>query len=339
MRAAVYREQGRVDITDVPRPELGENDVLVEVSHCGICGTDLHMVVDGWGRADSIGGHEYAGTVHAVGPAVSDWRPGARVVARPQSEGCGRCAHCQARRPSLCDARGRPGIDLFQGAFAEYVRVDRRQLVALPDDLSLRHAALAEPLAVALHAVTVAEGPADARALVSGGGPIGALIAALLLSGGASEVVVSEPGKERRALARRLGATAVAPTALVSPALPFDCIDHPFEIAFECSGRADAVRAALAQLARGGRLVLVGTGLEQPPLDANRVLLNELTITGAFNYDAGGFERAIEILAAGGISADLLLEPGEVPLEGMLEAMEDLAAGATAGKVLVTPRG
>lgn len=337
MKAAIYKRKAHVDVQDVPVPECGPEDVLVEVSHCGICGTDLHMVMDGWGRRDSIGGHEYAGTVHAVGTDVPTWRVGDRVVAQPQIEGCGTCRYCERDRPSLCTGRGKPGVDAFQGAFAEFVRVDHRQLVRVPDGLPLRSAALCEPLAVAQHAVTLSQVEPGARALVSGAGPIGAMITAILRAGGL-DVVVSEPGEKRRRLAQRLGATAIDPSALVPPPLPFDSVDAPFDVAFECSGKGAAVEACLAQLARGGHLVLVGTGIEHPPLDANRVLLNELTITGAFNYDARGFEHAIELLTSGRIPVDLLLESNDVPLEGLVDAMKDLTSGARAGKVLVRLR-
>jgi len=338
MKAAIYRKKAHVDVQDVPVPTCGPQDVLVEVSHCGICGTDLHMVMDGWGRRDSIGGHEYAGTIHSLGRDVSTWRVGDRVVAQPQIEGCGTCRYCKRERPSLCTGRGQPGVDTFQGAFAEYVRVDHRQLVRVPDGLALRTAALCEPLAVAQHAVTLSHVEPGRRALVSGAGPIGTMITAILRATGVDDVVVSEPGEKRRQLAQRLGATAVDPSALVIPPLPFDSAEETFDVAFECSGKGTAVGACLAQLARGGRLVLVGTGIEHPPLDANRVLLNELTITGAFNYDARGFEKAIELLASGRIPAELLLESDDVPLDGLVDAMKDLTSGARAGKVLVQPR-
>lgn len=337
MRAAVYRSKGVVDVTDVAEPTLGPTDVLVEVSHCGICGTDLHMVMDGWGRPGSIGGHEYSGRILATGTAVGAWRPGDAIVATPQIEGCGICRDCKRGRPSLCAVRGKPGMDAFQGAFAERVRVDHRQLIRLPDGLSLRDAALCEPLAVAQHAVTLSKIAPGERALVCGAGPIGALIVAILRTREVDDVRVSEPGAARRDLAARLGARVLEPAELIAPPLPFDVAEDAVDVAFECSGKASAVEASVAQLARGGRLVLVGTGMEHPKLDSNRVLLNELVVTGAFNYDADGFEHAIELLAAGRLPVGTLIEPDDAPLEDILEAMNDLTAGRRAGKVLVRP--
>jgi threonine dehydrogenase-like Zn-dependent dehydrogenase len=106
---------------------------------------------------------------------------------------------------------------------------------------------------------------------------------------------------------------------------------------FECSGRAPAMEAGLAQLVRAGTLVLVGAGIERPRFDPNRILLNELVVTGAYNHDEDGFERALELLASGALPVDALLEPDAVPLDGILEALHGLADGRLAGKVLVRP--
>jgi threonine dehydrogenase-like Zn-dependent dehydrogenase len=135
-----------------------------------------------------------------------------------------------------------------------------------------------------------------------------------------------------------VGATrAITPAALVVPPLPMDLIDDPFDAVLECSGRTDAMEVGLTQLARGGRLVLVGTGMHAPRLDNNRILLNELTITGAYNYDAGGFRAALALLASGALPVDLLIETEDVPLPALLGAMQKLANGELPGKVLVVP--
>jgi threonine dehydrogenase-like Zn-dependent dehydrogenase len=149
---------------------------------------------------------------------------------------------------------------------------------------------------------------------------------------------VSEPAPTRRALAAKLGASRVVePGDLPYPRMPFAQVDEPVDVAFECSGRPRAFQAALAQLRRAGRLVLVGTGMERPRLDTNRVLLNELLVTGAYNYDEDGFAAALELLSSGALPTALLIEPEDVPLEGMQTALESLFAGRIAGKVLVSP--
>ncbi|HUF83846.1 MAG TPA: alcohol dehydrogenase catalytic domain-containing protein [Acidimicrobiia bacterium] len=337
MRAAVYRGPRDVVIEERPTPELGPHDVLLEVSHCGVCGSDLHFVLDGWGRPGSIEGHEYSGRVVAVGDAVTQWSVGDEVVGGPTPR-CGECEYCRAGRPQLCTERGKFGDnDEWQGAFAEYVRTSDASILRVPNGLSLREAALAEPLAVALHGLTRGGVAAGQRVLVTGAGPIGALSIAAALARGVAEVVVSEPHPRRRELAERLGAVAVAPEDLATPPYPGDEVDAPFDVALECSGHAVAMEAALGQLRRGGTLVLVGAGIKPPRFDPNRILLNELVITGAFVYDPDGFPRALELLASDGFPLDVLVEAEDVSLDGLLDACERLGAGELPAKVLIAP--
>ena len=108
MRAAVYLEREKLAVEDRPLPELGQTEALLEVSHCGVCGTDLHIVMEGWGRPGSISGHEYSGRIVALGSRVYGWEVGQAVVGGPEP-GCGACPQCRAHRPGLCDRRDSPG--------------------------------------------------------------------------------------------------------------------------------------------------------------------------------------------------------------------------------------
>jgi threonine dehydrogenase-like Zn-dependent dehydrogenase len=340
MRAAVLR--GRLDLTveERPVPAIGPHDVLLEVSHCGVCGTDLHYVLEGWGGArEAVEGHEYSARVVAVGEDVDQWAPGDAVVGGP-SPRCGTCEYCLAQRPSLCTGRGQfggEGHSRYEGAFAEYVLAREDAVVAVPRGLSLRAAALAEPLAVALHGLNRGGVRAGQRVLVTGAGPIGTLSIAACRARGVTDIVVSEPHPKRRALAERLGATVVEPSSLVTPDYPGAMVAEPFDVALECSGRPEAMEAALGQLKRAGTLVLVGAGVEYPRFNSSRILLNELVITGAFVYDHDGFERALELLARPDFPTDLLIEPDDVPLDRILDAIRGLGAGERAGKVMIVP--
>jgi threonine dehydrogenase-like Zn-dependent dehydrogenase len=338
MRAAVYRSQGEIVVEERPLPALGPQDVLVAVDFCGVCGSDLHFVLDGWGRPGSTLGHEWSGRVAAVGPAVRRFAPGDAVVGGPGRR-CGECEYCRAGRPSLCARRPGVGDSASEGAFAEYVLSHEAELRRVPESLDLRAAALAEPLAVALHALTLSGVKPGQSALVTGAGPIGLLVVAALRARGVAEIAVSEPVAGRRARAGRVGATRlVHPDELAAPPLPFQVADDAVDVAFECSGQPAAMEAALARLRRAGTLVLVGAGMRRPRFDANRILLNELVVTGAFTYDAGGIEAALALLASGVLPLGELIEPGDVPLAGLLEAIQGLAAGALEAKVLVRPR-
>lgn len=340
MRAAVYQKPRTISVERRPVPTPGPGEALIEVSHCGICGTDLHLVLEGMGRPNSIGGHEYSGRIAALGVGLEGWSVGDAVVGGPRAT-CGACPYCLAGRPSLCTGRGGFGGERdprFHGAFAEYVLVRDSQLVRVPEGVSLRAAALTEPLAVALHAIARSGIQPGGRALVTGAGPLGLLIVAALRTRGIEEVAVSEPSRLRRERAGAVGATQlIEPDALDAPRMPFDLVDAPFDAVLECSGNPAAMEAGLAQLCRAGALVLVGTGMRRPRFDHNRILLNELIVTGAYNYDANGFRDALELLSRDAIPLDRLIEPRDVPLEGLLRALETLERQERGGKVLVAP--
>jgi 2-desacetyl-2-hydroxyethyl bacteriochlorophyllide A dehydrogenase len=335
MRAAVYREKGTLEVVEVELPRIGPSEVLVEVEYCGVCGTDLHDVLDGWGVPDSVGGHEWSGRVVEAGSDTA-LEVGALVVGYPGTW-CGRCPACQAGRPNLCEVRPVAGVEKTHGAFADYVVVDGDRAMVAPTGMEAQAAAYAEPLAVALHALDLADvAPAD-RLMVSGCGPIGAAVVASLRVRGHRDVVVVEPSPVRSDLAVRLGASVLAPSDLEAPWHPGVIVEQPAEALIETSGVRSAAEVGIAQLAPGGRMILVGTGLDFPRLDTNRIILNELVVTGAYTYNDTGFESALNLIASGALPLDELLEPEAVGLDELFEAMVRLRAGEVAGKILVRP--
>jgi (R,R)-butanediol dehydrogenase / meso-butanediol dehydrogenase / diacetyl reductase len=337
MPAAVYLGSGVVEVQEIPVPELAEHGALVEVSHCGICGTDLHFVLEGMGRKGSVFGHEWAGTVVALGSsAPATVAIGAAVVAADRP-GCGECRACRSGRPSVCSKRAAPNYFGGTGAFTRYMHVDAQRLLPLPAGLSLRAAALTEPVAIAMHAHSLSGVRPGDRVLVTGAGPVGLLMTAVLKAAGVDDVTVSEPAPARRERAAALGAIAVTPDSL--PAAPMGRpVAEPFTFAFECSGRAAAVEAALDQPDRAGTFVFLGTGAEAPRVNHNRVIIMELTLIGSYNYDDRGFEAALDLLASGRLPVDLLIEPDDVTLDAVGSTMQRLGAGELAGKVLVVPQ-
>ena len=341
MAAAVYQSPGVVTVEERPVPAPRPDEVLVEVEHCGICGSDIHMLLEGWGDTPGlIAGHEVSGVIAAVGAEVSGWEPGQPVVIGP-SPRCGQCRRCREGKPSQCERRPGSITDGGDGAFAGYVLARASSLRAIPPGLTPRAAALAEPLAVALHGITRADVGPDDEVMVIGAGPIGALSVATLVARGLGPVTVVEPGERRQALARRLGADRVLdPGELETFPMwePERLAERPVQVVLECSGKRTAIEAGFNQLARGGILVMVGAGMEGPQFDPNRMILNELTVTGSFVYDADGFERALELLASGTLPNDVLIEPDDVGLDGIAGALRGLAEGRFPGKVMVNPR-
>ena len=335
MPAAVYVGDGRVAVEEVPRPEPGPGEVLVEIAECGICGSDLHMVLERYAKPGAILGHEWSGIV-ASAPGGSGWSPGDRVVGNPTS-GCGACRPCRRGRPSVCLRRASVDYLGYRGAFCRYKTVAVDGLIRIPDSLPTRVAALAEPTAIALHAVRLAGVGPDDRVLVTGAGPVGLLIIAVLRAQGISDITVSEPSSVRRQRALDVGATrVVTPDTLVEPPMGVP-VAEPYAVILECSGRGSAVEAAVGQLDYAGTLVIVGTGFEPPRFNQNRLIIFELEIVGAYNYNEEGFQPAVDLLDSGKMPLESLIEPKDIPLSKVMDSMERLSRGEIPSKVMVQP--
>ena len=335
MPAAVYVGDGRIEVEEVPRPEPGPGEVLVEITACGICGSDLHMVLERYARPGSILGHEWSGVV-AAASSDSGWSPGDRVVGNA-APGCGVCRPCRRGRPSVCLQRASADFGGYRGAFCRYKTAAADNLVRVPDALATRPAALAEPTAITLHALRLADVRPGDRVLVTGAGPVGLLIIAVLRAQGIDDITVSEPSAVRRHQALDVGAArVVAPDSLEPPPMTLP-VAAPFAVAFECSGHASAAEAALGQLDYAGTLVIVGTGFEPPRFNQNRLIIFELEVIGAYNYNDEGFGPAVELLGSGTLPLQALMEPEDIPLSGVMDAMERLAHGEIPSKVMVQP--
>ena len=307
MRAVVYRGIEQLDETSVPVPTLSDHEVLVRVAYCGVCGTDIHIVFGdgGWGVPGSIYGHEWSGVVAAVGAAVGRWEVGDKVVG-PAS-----------------------------GGFAEFLKEHEDTLYPVPPAMDLRTAALAEPLAVALHGVTRSGATSSDRVLITGGGPIGLLTLAALQDRGLTDVTVSEPVPERHATVERLGATVTTPAELENVKSYLDTVSAPYDVVIECSGTVAATTQGLTQLRQGGRLVIVGSNFGTVPLDPLRVLVQETEIVGAAEYDDHGFEDALDMLSDDAFPHGVLLEPTDTTFAGLMPLLHQMKRGAVAGKPLV----
>jgi threonine dehydrogenase-like Zn-dependent dehydrogenase len=340
MSAAVYQSPGVVTVEERPVPRPGADEVVVRVHSCGICGSDIHQLRDGWGLPPGvIAGHEWSGSIVAVGDDVKDWSVGEVVVGGPGPR-CGTCRRCLEGKPSQCENRHSMTSGHSDGAFAEFILARATGVVRLPDGLDPRHAALAEPLSVAIHGITRSGVVPGDSVMVFGAGPIGALSIAALKAMGIDDITAVEPNEARRGLAAALGAKEViTPDDLeVFPSWePERQSARAAHVVLECSGHRSAIEAGFCQVRRGGVLVMVGAGIDHPTFDINRMILNELTVTGSFVYDLGGFERSLEMLASEGFPAEQLIEPGTIGLGSIVDALEGLAVGKIAGKVMVAP--
>ena len=341
MLAARWHGRADVRVGEVPDPGTpAEGRAVLRVLRCGVCGSDVREFRAGpvliplephpvtHTSAPVTLGHEILGEIVAVGDRRDDELVGRRVVVDPTIS-CGRCASCRRGESNVCAFAACLGVSA-DGGLATLVAVDTRKLVPVPDSLSDDHAALAEPLAVALHAVSRGSLLLGDRVVVSGFGPIGAGTTLAATADGASEVVVLEPDADRRRLASELGAHAVDPADTVAVREL-----HGFaDAGFECSGADGALRTALRLVRPGGRVVVPGVAHSPAELDLRNLVLTERSVLGSVGY-RGDIDRAVTLMASGVIDPAILCGP-TISLQA-LPGWFASTSPAAALKVLVDP--
>lgn len=340
MKAAVFKEIGQplvVETVADPVPESSE--LVMKVSYCGVCGTDLHATRAGLTTAccGQILGHEYVGEIVEVGrEAAGKWQVGDRVCAMPFIA-CGRCLPCAAGRFFECGNKKVSGVD-DAGGFAEFVTTGARETIALPDTLELQDAALVEPLAVGIHAVRVADIRAGSRVLVIGAGPIGLTVALWCRFFGAREIVVSEVARSRAALAKKLGATAVIHPELEKGAAGLlqqfcDVAGGPPDVIFECVGAPGLLQQCIEMAPYRGKIIPVGVCEQPDAIMPFFALVKELQIQFAIAHTLDDFETAVAMLAEGRIDISPMVTD-IVSLDELPDAFEALRSPSHQCKVL-----
>jgi threonine 3-dehydrogenase len=278
-----------LELREVQRPAIGINDVLVRVRKTGICGTDLHIASwDPWAartiHPPLVVGHEFVGEIVEVGANVTDFHPDEMV----SGEGhvvCGRCRHCLAGRRHLCAHAIGLGVGR-DGAFAEYVALPMTNVWHHWAGIDEEVAAIFDPFGNAVH-TALAFPVLGEDVLVSGAGPIGLMATAVVRHAGARHVVVSEPNPFRRELAIRMGATiAIDPGArdLHDVQRELGMVEG-FDVVLEMSGNRQAIRTAIANMAHGGAMAVLGIPTEEIPLDFNEIVFKMLTIQGIYGRE------------------------------------------------------
>lgn len=335
MKAALYIGDGRFNIVDRDPVAPGPGQARIAVAYCGICGTDMHVFhgkMDKRVGRDRVIGHEMAGRVEAVGEGVDPALVGADVVVRPLDP-CGDCPACRAGHAHICHRLKFLGLDA-DGAFQQSWTVRADILHRLPAGVSLKHAALAEPLAVACHDVRRSRLVAGEQAVVIGGGPIGVLVALVARAAGA-DVKVLEINPGRRAIAEELGLAVIDPTSgSLAETIDAWTGGKGADVVFEVSGSAGGVETMTELAASRGRIVMVAIHNEKRPVDLFRMFWRELELIGARVYEPEDFDAALAILAQGGIAADSIITD-IMPLAEIETAFKALETNARALKTLI----
>jgi (R,R)-butanediol dehydrogenase/meso-butanediol dehydrogenase/diacetyl reductase len=348
MRAMKFDEDRKLVMEEREPDPIGSGELAVDVAYCGICGSDLHLLRNK-AQAGTVPGHELSGRVAEVGAEVEGWEVGRRVVIQPFSP-CGHCRACLKGKFNLCPeglgdgvglaplaADGSLGEQTRTGGYSERVAVLPSQIVPLPDGVSDEAGALVEPLAVAVHAVRLADPDPTRPIVVFGAGPIGLMTLFVLRDRGAEKVLLVEPHEPRGKWAAGLvDAVHTTPERLLedlggafggeAPAAVFDCAGHP-----------SVLPTAIEIADREATIMVVGMAEAPVPLMTVVVLVKELQLRGSSAYTGADIEAAIDLLDRDGVPVDEVVT-AVVDLERAQEMFEELLTpGTEQVKVLLTP--
>lgn len=335
MKAAFYEGNELIRIGECIPVAPAAGEVQIRVSHCGICGTDLHVfhgAMDHRVTKPAVIGHEMSGVIESLGADVSGWAVADRVTVRPL-DSCGACPACKAGHSHICQQLKVIGVDR-PGAMQRLLTVPAPTLHRLPDALSLKEGALIEPVAVACHDVRLGEVKADEFVVVLGGGPIGALIALVAQRKGA-RVLVSEVNPFRIMLLQGLGIEVADPAesdlvAVVEEQTGGAGADVVFEVTSSKAGAEMMTRLPRVR----GRIVIVAIFSQPPQVDLFKFFWREISLRGARVYEAQDFEEAIALAASGALPLAKLIT-NVCPLDDLEWGLRQLEKGGEVMKVLI----
>ncbi len=331
MKALVYTQPHQLEYRDHEVPLVGPGEVLFRVGAVGICGSDMHAFQghDARRPAPLILGHEAAGTV------VGGPNDGLNAVVNPLVT-CGRCDACLCGRSNLCAQREIISMAPRQGAFAEFLAIPERNLVAIPAGMEMPVAALTEPMATAWHGVTVAAKSAqrplaECRALVFGGGAVGLSSALVLWAQGCRDILLAETNVTRHETANRTGVCSV-----FDPSHQNLAADNTIDVVIDCVGGMRTRQGASAAVRPGGVIVHVGLLDANDGLDIRKLTLQEISFTGTYTYTMQDFQATVAAMHRGALGDLDWFE--KRPLEAGCDAFTDLFEGRIASaKVVLVP--
>lgn len=327
MRVLNYPAFDRLELGEALLPAPAADEVRLRVAACGICGSELESVKTRSARRPPplVMGHEFCGTIDAIGDAVRDWTPGARVVSNSVVN-CGRCRRCQRGDTHLCAHRQVFGMHRA-GAFAEFVNVPARCLIPWPEDLPAEAAALAEPLANGIHVSNLTKHLPAATAVVIGAGPIGLFCQQALQVLRGAKVIVADLSPERLAVARKLGAVRIIDPRCENLAeiVLADTAGEGADLSVDAVGSAVTKKAALDSIRPGGASVWIGLHENTITFDSYAITLPEKQVFGTYAAKIEELRHALELMADGRV--DALSWVQRFPLSESVHAFERMLAG------------
>jgi len=344
MKALVLEDYHRLEYKDVPEPQVGAEDVLIQIEACGICGSDVHGLDGSTGRRipPVIMGHEASGIIAEVGKDVTGWQRGDRVTF-DSTIYCGRCYFCRRGAINLCDNRRVLGVscdDYRQnGAFAEYVAVPARILYRLPAGLTFERATMVEALSIAVHAVERTPLSLNDTAVVVGAGTIGLLVIQALKVAGCGDIIAVDLDPGRLELACHLGADeGLNPGAVdVAANMLERTAGRGADMSFEVVGITPSLKLAIQCLKKGGSITLVGNLSPVTEFPLQSVVTRELTLLGSC-ASRGEYPACLDLMARGAISVDAMVSAVAPLAEGAswFKRLYDAEPGLL--KVILTPQ-
>lgn len=308
MRQAVMTAPGRIELRDATAPEPGAGEALIRIRRIGVCGSDVHVWhgVHPFTGYPVVQGHEFSGEIVAAGEGVDASLVGRRATALPQ-EVCGRCRPCRRGDRHICESLKVRGFQA-PGCAQELFAVPVASVVTLPDDFTHEQGALVEPAAVAAHAVSRAGELSGRNVAVLGAGPIGNLVAQAARTRGAN-VLITDVSAHRLDVAKRCGLTqrSDASAERLGEATARTFADDGFDVAFDCAGVEATISAAVSEIAKGGRIVVVAVFDGPTPVDLSLVQDRELELVGTLMYRREDYEQAIAWIASGALTLEPLM--------------------------------
>lgn len=336
MRAAVYKGKQSLKVEEIPTPEPGPGELLVKIKYSAICGTDVHAFLYDVPRPGTVMGHEFSGTVVRLGPGVSSWRVGDRVVGGGGAPPPGQApALLSDPRYNFRTMGYGPSADR---AYAEYMLMKEWRPIPIPDGVGDLEAALCEPCGVAVRAVRRSDLRLGDSVAVLGAGPIGMLVVQAARAAGASTVIVSEPAPARKEAATKVGADVVVDPTEGDVVSEIESLTGGLgpDIVFDCAGVSSTLDQAFNMVRHSGQVVLVAVPWEPLPIMPVDWMAREIRMQTTFGGRPEDYRIALDLMRSGKVTIGAMASEAEfIPLEKIQSAFEALAEPSTQLQMVV----